>query len=129
LESYIKLRAELVSVMESEEVDYSSFFYNLSVDNFNYTTPQIVAWHSIYQERLKQESISKAQRLANMQKINPKYILRNYMLEDAIAKAKEGDYSLVEDLLLIAQNPFDEHKKFEKYLTPSKIDIKCSCSS
>jgi len=128
-ESDKKLISSILNAMESEEVDYSSFFYNLSVDNFNYTTPQIVAWHSIYQERLKQESISKAQRLANMQKINPKYILRNYMLEDAIAKAKEGDYSLVEDLLLIAQNPFDEHKKFEKYLTPSKIDIKCSCSS
>ena len=124
-----KLISSLLNAMESEEIDYSSFFYNLSIDNFDYRTPKMLEWNSLYQERLKLETISQDKRLEKMREINPKYILRNYMLEDAIIKAREGDYSLVEDLLLIAQNPFDEHKKFEKYLKPSMANIKCSCSS
>ncbi|MFK5975207.1 MAG: YdiU family protein [Sulfurovum sp.] len=129
IEGDIKLISELASAMESEEIDYSSFFYNLSIDNFDYRSPQILEWNRLYQERLKLETISQDIRLEKMKKINPKYILRNYMLEDAIERARDGDYSLVEDLLYIAQNPFDEHKKFEKYLKPSEMNIKCSCSS
>ena len=67
-----------------------------------------------------------------MKKVNPKYIIKNYMLQEAIQLAHEGDFSLVNDLLNIAQNPFDEHEKFEKYAnsTPQEhSNLKLSCSS
>ena len=67
-----------------------------------------------------------------MFKINPEYIIKNYILQDAIDAAKEGDYTLTNDLLNIAQNPFDEHEKYESYsrVTPLKYaNIKFSCSS
>jgi serine/tyrosine/threonine adenylyltransferase len=67
-----------------------------------------------------------------MKKVNPKYILKNYILQEAIEKAHDGDYSLVNDLLKIAQNPFYEHPDFERYAqcTPMKFaNIKLSCSS
>ena len=67
-----------------------------------------------------------------MKKVNPKYILKNYIIQEAIEKAHEGDYSGVVDLLKIAQNPFDEHLEFERYaqVTPMKFaNIKLSCSS
>jgi uncharacterized protein YdiU (UPF0061 family) len=54
------------------------------------------------------------------------------MLQEAIEKAQEGDFSLVNDLLKIAQNPFSEHKEFERYAKPTPLDysnIKLSCSS
>ena len=54
------------------------------------------------------------------------------MLQDAIALAHEGDYSLVNDLLNIAQNPFDEHEKYDKYSKPTPMEfanVKLSCSS
>ena len=38
-----------------------------------------------------------------MFKINPEYIIKNYILQDAIDAAKEGDYTLTNDLLNIAQ--------------------------
>ena len=47
-------------------------------------------------------------------------------------KYDEGDYSLVNDLLKIAQNPFDEHSEFERYAQPTPMkfaNIKLSCSS
>ena len=67
-----------------------------------------------------------------MKKVNPKYILKNYMLQEAIQKADEGDYSLVNELLNIALNPFDEHPNFERYAHPTPMkfaNIKLSCSS
>ena len=67
-----------------------------------------------------------------MKEVNPKYIIKNYMLQEAIDLAHNGDYSLVNDLLNIAQSPFDEHKEFERYsnLTPMEFaNIKLSCSS
>ena len=67
-----------------------------------------------------------------MKKVNPKYILKNYIIQEAIEKAHEGDYTLVNDLLKIAQNPFDEHPKFERYAQPTPMkyaNIKLSCSS
>ena len=67
-----------------------------------------------------------------MKKVNPKYILKNYILQEAIEKAHDGDYSLVNDLLKIAQNPYDEHSGFERYANPTPMkfsNTKLSCSS
>jgi uncharacterized protein YdiU (UPF0061 family) len=63
---------------------------------------------------------------------NPKYILKNYMLQEAIESAQKGDFSMVETLLHIAQNPYDEMPEYEKYAgeTPEIYkNIGLSCSS
>jgi uncharacterized protein YdiU (UPF0061 family) len=40
-----------------------------------------------------------------MLSINPKYILQNYILQEAIKKAANRENALVNDLLKLAQNP------------------------
>jgi uncharacterized protein YdiU (UPF0061 family) len=63
---------------------------------------------------------------------NPKYILRNYMAQIAIEKAENGDFSEVNRLLHILQNPFDEHPEAEEYagLPPDWSEsLSVSCSS
>ena len=67
-----------------------------------------------------------------MLKTNPKYILKNYMLEDAINFAERGDFSKVEDLMYLATHPYDELPKFEHFAgdTPEEHkNIGLSCSS
>ena len=67
-----------------------------------------------------------------MQKANPRYVLKNYMLQEAIEKAQDGDFSLVNELLHVAQNPFDEHPELTRYTkaTPHQFKaLKLSCSS
>jgi len=67
-----------------------------------------------------------------MIQVNPKYILKNYILQEAIEKASRHDFSMVKHLLKVALAPFDEHPELE-YLakpTPSEYkNIKLSCSS
>jgi uncharacterized protein YdiU (UPF0061 family) len=67
-----------------------------------------------------------------MDKVNPKYVLRNYLAQIAIDKAQNKDFSEVNNLLQILQNPFDEQPEHEKYaaLPPDwAAGIEVSCSS
>jgi len=74
-------------------------------------------------------------RAERMNKTNPIYILRNYMAEEAIARATEGDNSGLKTLFEILLNPFDDVEKGEaskKYKdVPPKwaSEICVSCSS
>ncbi len=122
----------LFGAMQSESIDYTSFFHGLSKGDFSFIeTPQMKSFLVLYKKRLEKEKISTEDRLVKMQKKNPKYILRNYMLQDAIDAAEQGDYKLVNDFLEIAHNPYGEFSKYEKYTKPNKDfkAMKCSCSS
>jgi uncharacterized protein YdiU (UPF0061 family) len=58
--------------------------------------------------------------------------LKNYILQEVIKDAQEGDFALLNDVVKIAQNPYDEHIKYERYSKPTPKDVGgfiCSCSS
>ena len=66
-----------------------------------------------------------------MNAVNPKYVLRNYLAQAAIEKAQHKDFSEVERLLQVLQNPFDEQPENEHYaaLPPdwaSTLEVSCS---
>lgn len=67
-----------------------------------------------------------------MLSVNPKYVLRNHIIQEAIEESQKGSHQMVKDLLLVALKPFDEHSEYE-YLcksAPCKLkNIKLSCSS
>jgi len=89
-------------------------------------------WLEEYDERLKRETRSIQARQEAMLRTNPKYVLKNYMLQEAIEKAEAFDNSGVEALLQIARNPYDELPQFERYAkaTPHEHkNLKLSCSS
>lgn len=43
-----------------------------------------------------------------MDKVNPKFILRNYLMEEAIKQATNNNFSRVDELLDLSNNPFNE---------------------
>ncbi|MEA3314940.1 MAG: YdiU family protein [Campylobacterota bacterium] len=124
------LIAKLFKAMEDDEIDYTSFFYNLS-NNKIVEGKNIDSWIVEYKKRCEEQSVSNDERLTKMKKVNPKYILRNYMLQDAIDEALKGDFTLVNDFLKIAQNPFGDYPKYGYYTKPKTNwePLKCSCSS
>ncbi|MEA3352412.1 MAG: YdiU family protein [Campylobacterota bacterium] len=122
----------MFSALQAESIDYNSFFYKISCGDFEFINRvQIKGWFKLYKNRLEHETVSKEERFSRMKKINPKFVLRNYMLQDAIDKAEQGDYTLVNDFLEIAQDPFADHPKYEHYTKPKPNwePLKCSCSS
>jgi uncharacterized protein YdiU (UPF0061 family) len=67
-----------------------------------------------------------------MLKTNPKYVLKNYMLQEAIDAAHQHDFSVIGQLFKIAQDPYSEHSEFERWAAPTPGEFKntkLSCSS
>jgi len=136
---------DLLHMMKDDQVDYTILFRRLC--DFNSTSltdnnkirdmflqrDRFDKWAARYQQRLSKENLSDAERQFNMKKINPKYILRNYMTEIAIQQAQVNhDYSEVNKLFKLLQNPFDEQPENESYadFPPDWAqDISVSCSS
>ena len=90
------------------------------------------AWVTMYKNVLSKQVQTDDERKQSMDAVNPSFILRNYLLEDAIKQAEEeSDFSKVEDLLEHAKNPFAEVKKEKLTCNPPDwaFDICVSCSS
>jgi len=133
----------LLQAMSENHVDYTLFFRRLcdfhpNQDNKKlavlFQKPQhFQTWAKDYCLRLQQQELSCEQRQKQMRQTNPKYILRNYMAEIAIRKAEdEKDYSEINNLLKILENPYLEHPEAEEYagLPPTwSCGISVSCSS
>jgi uncharacterized protein YdiU (UPF0061 family) len=89
------------------------------------------AWAATYRTRLRAEQSEDAARRAAMMRVNPKYVLRNYLAQVAIERAQNGDYSEVARLLAVLEHPFDEQPENESYaaLPPdwaSHLEVSCS---
>jgi uncharacterized protein YdiU (UPF0061 family) len=89
-------------------------------------------WALRYRARLRLEASVDDGRRAAMNRVNPKYVLRNYLAQQAIEQAQNGDYAGVRDLLAVLEQPFDEQPGKESYaaLPPDwAAHLEVSCSS
>ncbi|MFO6423586.1 protein adenylyltransferase SelO [Motilimonas sp. KMU-193] len=130
---------ELLQLMATHHVDYSTCFRRLSQcknsqqmqDLFN-QDPAFTAWFNRYLKRACLEHINWQQRQTQMCQVNPKYILRNHLLQQAIAKAEQGDYQEMARLFNLLAHPFDEQPGSEYYAMPAPAgspQMPLSCSS
>jgi serine/tyrosine/threonine adenylyltransferase len=88
-------------------------------------------WIQLYIARLQKETTDDEERRQQMNRVNPKYVLRNYMAQLAIDKADEGDYSLVHELENLLQRPYDEQPAMERWFAkrPDWAKSKVGCSA
>jgi uncharacterized protein YdiU (UPF0061 family) len=130
----------LLGVLEAAQIDYTHFFRTLShYENSRESLFTLASchdalseWLDAYEKRCALEDTTLLERHAMMLQANPKYVLKNHLLQEAIERAQSGDFAMVQELLFLAQNPYDEHKEFEHYakLAPKHLkNIKLSCSS
>lgn len=90
------------------------------------------AWSVEYRQRLRAEGSVDAERRVAMDRVNPKYVLRNYLAQVAIDKAQQKDFSEVQRLLAVLRQPYDEQPGNDAYaaLPPDwAAGIEVSCSS
>ena len=131
---------DMFDMLESLHVDYTLFMRTLSHYEHNGDRTALLAtglyhepmnvWLDRYNERI--QYIDTTERKKQMLSNNPKYVLKNYMLQVAIDAAANGDFTVVDDLYKIAQNPFEEHPEFQRWAeaTPKEFkNQKLSCSS
>ncbi len=126
-----QLISSLLELLGKAETDYTLFFRNLAglemseksgeqllktiaeafynpgeIDQEHFN--DLTSWLHLYRLRLLRNDLSDLRRRENMNRVNPKYVFRNYLAQQAIDKVEQGDYSLVEDLLDLFRKPYDE---------------------
>jgi serine/tyrosine/threonine adenylyltransferase len=67
------------------------------------------AWAHRYAARLARESSVDAERALRMNAVNPKFVLRNHLAENAIRLAQAGEFGETQRLQKVLERPFDEH--------------------
>ncbi len=135
---------DLLQALQQDRVDYTVFWRRLSVAvrESAHSTHAFEPVRDLFLHRevfddwcmRYLDRLGSANRQATgdaMLRTNPKYILRNHLGELAIRQAKQGDFAVVQDLLLVLHAPFDEHPAYEAWagLAPewaSSIEISCS---
>lgn len=88
-------------------------------------------WASIYGERVARDELSPVERRRRMELANPKYVLRNYLAQEAIDAAARGDFSGIERLLRVLERPYDEQPSEEELAAkrPEWARSKPGCSA
>lgn len=136
----VELVGWLLGTLGSASIDYSLFFRTLS--SYDGNRSRLLAlvevqeplddWLDSYDTRLKDETISTEKRHQKMLKTNPKYVLKNHILQESIDDAVKGDFRKVNDLLTVALDPFSQHPELEhlcKSAPKAAKNLKLSCSS
>ena len=150
-ETDINIIQSLENNLQATETDMTIFFRTLSsfkkeqpekgvelIQDAFYTPDTIKGnvlnnwkqWFADYAKRLEDETTSAEERQQKMNKVNPKYVLRNYMAQLAIDKADKGDTSLLEEMYLLLKEPYSEQPKFEHWFAkrPEWARHKVGCS-
>jgi len=76
---------------------------------------QTADWLRRYAKRVQVDGTPDELRKASMNRVNPKYVLRNYLAQLAIDKAERGDPTLVQELLELSRRPYDEQPEMEHH--------------
>lgn len=96
---------------------------------------KILKWLKLYAERLEEKEDAK--RMERMKKVNPKFIPKNWVLEEIIQRVEQkGERGVLGDVIKLIENPFadrwEEVKDAERWCgdVPSlEVGMQCSCSS
>ena len=137
--SHVELISELLELLQQIETDMTIFFRRLALLDTSpatsdealltpfsaaYYKPETLSdmqrqrtlqWLRRYAEQVRAEGVLEHERRARMDRVNPKYVLRNYLAQLAIDRAEQNDYGLVTELLEVLRHPYDEQPDKEIY--------------
>jgi len=129
----VDLLEDLFELMHRAEIDMTEFFRSLAQLDMAQPSIDVVResfyrddlrqrfasdmarWLARYAARLQQEGEPAERRLARMYAANPRYVLRNYLAQQAIDRAEQGDPQMIGDLLEVLRRPCDEQPGREAF--------------
>jgi uncharacterized protein YdiU (UPF0061 family) len=121
-----ELIQSLLDLLQANEVDFTRAFRALSEDEGAFTAlfPEPTGpsqWLSRLRQRAAREAASDPERLRMMRAVNPVYIPRNHLIEEAISAAAErGDFQPFEALLNVLSHPYERQSVSERYELPAR---------
>ncbi len=73
----------------------------------------LAGWLRRYAARVQQDGAASSVRRERMNKVNPKYVLRNYLAQLAIDGLEQGDAAFMERLMTVLARPYDEQPEHD----------------
>jgi serine/tyrosine/threonine adenylyltransferase len=102
-----------VSISAPSLEPLSDAFYS-DVRRLEIETP-LLDWLHGYAARLRDDPLSRESRRERMHAANPRYVLRNYLAQQAIDRAEAGDESEIMRLLEVMRRPYEDQPGNERY--------------
>jgi uncharacterized protein YdiU (UPF0061 family) len=147
-EQDIALMQALYDLLETAEVDMTIFFRQLAdvsveapsleplqaafydAEKMRRSAPQFEQWLARYTARVHEDSLEPAIRRARMNAANPRYVMRNYLAQQAIDRAEQGDESGIMELLEVLRRPYADQPGAERFAAkrPSWARQRAGCS-
>jgi uncharacterized protein YdiU (UPF0061 family) len=92
---------------------------------------RLAGWLRRYIARVRLDGEPAELRYQRMSRANPKYVLRNYMAQQAIEALEQGDASVMTRLMDVLQRPYDEQPEHEDLAgrRPEWARNKAGCSA
>ncbi len=129
----LRLMGDLQALMQDAEVDMTLFFRALGefdeaaprsplgAEAFydpakrERAAPAFADWLERYGARLRADARPVHERRAQMHAANPRYVLRNYLAQEAIDRAEQGDARGVTELLDLLRHPYEDQPGLERF--------------
>ncbi|MCA9516109.1 MAG: YdiU family protein, partial [Myxococcales bacterium] len=91
----------------------------------------LLDWLRRWGARVRADGRPDAERVAAMNRANPRFVLRNYLAQEAIDLAEAGDPSRILELLDLMRRPYDEQPGRERFAArrPEWARHKAGCSA
>jgi uncharacterized protein YdiU (UPF0061 family) len=149
LDEDLDLMQSLYTWMQASEVDMTIFFRQLADAEASTATPrlcfgdafydeakaqhhegELAAWLERYTARLRHDDRGREERRAQMNVANPRYVLRNYLAQEAIDRAEQGDAGGIHELLDLLRRPYDDQDGAERFFArrPDWARHRAGCS-
>lgn len=133
LDEDVALMEALHALLQSAEVDMTLFFRSLADVDLDAPTlaplagafydeakrraaePQFNDWLARHAARVCRDGLPNDERRSRMRAANPRYVLRNYLAQQAIDRAEQGDDAGIHELLEVLRRPFDDQPGHEEF--------------
>ena len=125
-----KLRTDEPLTHQQAQAHFVDCFYD-PAKRSQVEQEQLTAWVQDYVVRARRDGLTDRVRADAMNRVNPLYVPRNYLLQEVIERVEKGDDAAITELMDVLRNPYTEQPGREHFAEkrPEWARSRAGCST